>query len=164
MSWWWSSPPPLLTNPHFIDKNWSTEKKKHKNKKMIHFQTNPPFCAGNPYQQRPVSSAPFLYRVGSVSFGRESVCERGAMGLTNFVLTVAGVSAVVLLLRSDVKQSASIFRCNVKHIRQWLEEETATSAKWAPLPSSTYLLFIISNRSLKKKKKNCTIKCEGVKF
>ncbi|XP_027353076.1 uncharacterized protein LOC113863631 [Abrus precatorius] len=51
------------------------------------------------------------------------------MGLTNFVLTVAGVSAVVLLLRSDVKQSASIFRRNVKHIRHWLEEETATSSK-----------------------------------
>ncbi|CAL8988822.1 unnamed protein product [Prunus brigantina] len=38
------------------------------------------------------------------------------MALTNFILTVAGVSAVVLLLRSDVKQSATIFRRNVKHI------------------------------------------------
>ncbi|KAE8650771.1 uncharacterized protein LOC101219831 [Cucumis sativus] len=46
------------------------------------------------------------------------------MALTNFILTVAGVSAVVLLLRSDVKQSASIFRRNVKHIRKWLEEES----------------------------------------
>ncbi|KAF3435261.1 hypothetical protein FNV43_RR22348 [Rhamnella rubrinervis] len=34
------------------------------------------------------------------------------MALTNFILTVAGVSAVVLLLRSDVKQSAAIFRRN----------------------------------------------------
>ncbi|KAI4350496.1 hypothetical protein L6164_004947 [Bauhinia variegata] len=51
------------------------------------------------------------------------------MGLTNFVLTVAGVSAVILLLRSDVKQSASIFRRNAKHIRNWLEEETTESAK-----------------------------------
>ncbi|CAL5206225.1 unnamed protein product [Lathyrus oleraceus] len=51
------------------------------------------------------------------------------MGLTNFVLTVAGVSAVVLLLRSDVKQSASIFKRNVKQIRHWLEEETANSSK-----------------------------------
>ncbi|KAL1313744.1 uncharacterized protein [Arachis hypogaea] len=49
------------------------------------------------------------------------------MGLTNFVMTVVGVSAVVLLLRSDVKQSANIFKRNVKHIRNWLEEETATS-------------------------------------
>ncbi|XP_057450482.1 uncharacterized protein LOC130742395 [Lotus japonicus] len=51
------------------------------------------------------------------------------MGITNFVLTVAGVSAVVLLLRSDVKQSASIFRRNVKHIRKWLEEENISSSK-----------------------------------
>ncbi|KAF7801725.1 uncharacterized protein G2W53_040836 [Senna tora] len=51
------------------------------------------------------------------------------MGLTNFVLTVAGVGAVVLLLRSDVRQSAAVFRRNVKHIRNWLEEETAASSK-----------------------------------
>ncbi|KAJ9152707.1 hypothetical protein P3X46_026242 [Hevea brasiliensis] len=51
------------------------------------------------------------------------------MGLTNFIITVAGVSAVILLLRSDVKQSASIFRRNVKHIRQWLEEESAAASK-----------------------------------
>ncbi|XP_061339108.1 uncharacterized protein LOC133285833 [Gastrolobium bilobum] len=51
------------------------------------------------------------------------------MGLTNFVLTVAGVTAAFLLLRSDVKQSASIFKRNVKHIRNWLEEETAASSK-----------------------------------
>ncbi|XP_024635725.1 uncharacterized protein [Medicago truncatula] len=50
------------------------------------------------------------------------------MAITNFILTVAGVSAVVLLLRSDVKKSASIFKQNVKHIRHWLEEETATSS------------------------------------
>ncbi|XP_022156517.1 uncharacterized protein LOC111023400 [Momordica charantia] len=51
------------------------------------------------------------------------------MALTNFILTVAGVSAVILLLRSDVKQSASIFRRNVKHIRQWIEEESASASK-----------------------------------
>ncbi|XP_062105417.1 uncharacterized protein LOC133817048 [Humulus lupulus] len=53
------------------------------------------------------------------------------MALTNFILTVAGVSAVVLLLRSDVKQSASIFRRNVKHIRNWLEEESSSASKAA---------------------------------
>lgn len=47
------------------------------------------------------------------------------MALTNFILTVAGVSAVVLLLRSDVKKSAAIFRRNVRQIRRWLEEESA---------------------------------------
>ncbi|CAA0823494.1 Unknown protein [Striga hermonthica] len=51
------------------------------------------------------------------------------MALTNFILTVAGVSAVVLLLRSDVKQSAAIFRRNVRHIRGWLEEESSAAAK-----------------------------------
>ncbi|KAK6912965.1 hypothetical protein RJ641_022566 [Dillenia turbinata] len=53
------------------------------------------------------------------------------MALTNFILTVAGVSAVILLLRSDVKQSAAIFRRNVKHIRTWLEEESSAAAKSA---------------------------------
>ncbi|CAA0813131.1 Unknown protein [Striga hermonthica] len=51
------------------------------------------------------------------------------MALTNFILTVVGVSAVVLLMRSDVKQSATIFRRNVRHIRSWLEEESASAAK-----------------------------------
>ncbi|KAK4720743.1 hypothetical protein R3W88_010976 [Solanum pinnatisectum] len=51
------------------------------------------------------------------------------MALTNFILTVAGVSAVVLLMRSDVKQSASIFKRNVRQIRHWLEEESASAAK-----------------------------------
>ncbi|XP_022751847.1 uncharacterized protein LOC111300481 [Durio zibethinus] len=53
------------------------------------------------------------------------------MGLTNFILTVAGVGAVVLLLRSDVKQSAAIFKRNVKHIRSWLEEESSAASKAA---------------------------------
>ncbi|KAL8217517.1 hypothetical protein R6Q57_020890 [Mikania cordata] len=47
------------------------------------------------------------------------------MALTNLILTVAGVSAVILLMRSDVKQSASIFKRNVRQIRHWLEEESA---------------------------------------
>ncbi|XP_008797005.1 uncharacterized protein LOC103712301 [Phoenix dactylifera] len=53
------------------------------------------------------------------------------MALTNFILTVVGVSAAVLLLRSDVKQSATIFRRNVRQIRQWLEEESTSAAKSA---------------------------------
>ncbi|MCL7026151.1 hypothetical protein MKW94_028953 [Papaver nudicaule] len=51
------------------------------------------------------------------------------MALTNFILTVAGVSAVVLLLRSDVRQSASIFKRNVRHIRKWIEEESSAVTK-----------------------------------
>ncbi|CAM8984702.1 unnamed protein product [Rhodiola kirilowii] len=34
-------------------------------------------------------------------------------------------------MRSDVKKSATIFRQNVKQIRQWLEEESASAAKAA---------------------------------
>ena len=67
------------------------------------------------------------------------------MGLTNLVLTVAGVSAVILLLRSDVKQSASIFRRNVKHIRHWLEEESAEASKYS---LSSFLLATDSHDSL----------------
>lgn len=52
------------------------------------------------------------------------------MALTNFILTVVGVSAVFLLMRSDVKQSASIFKRNVRQIRHWLEEESASAAKY----------------------------------
>ncbi|KAF7134892.1 hypothetical protein RHSIM_Rhsim08G0041900 [Rhododendron simsii] len=51
------------------------------------------------------------------------------MALTNLILTVAGVSAVVLLMRSDVKQTATIFRRNVRQIRHWLEQESTAAAK-----------------------------------
>ncbi|KAL9234966.1 hypothetical protein vseg_009774 [Gypsophila vaccaria] len=53
------------------------------------------------------------------------------MGLTNFVVTVAAVGAVILLARSDIKQSASIFRRNVRHIKTWLEEESSVASKSA---------------------------------
>jgi len=49
------------------------------------------------------------------------------MALTNFILTVVGVGAAVMLLRKDVKQSATMFRRNVRHIRNWLEEESAAA-------------------------------------
>ncbi|XP_058179425.1 uncharacterized protein LOC131298134 isoform X1 [Rhododendron vialii] len=52
------------------------------------------------------------------------------MALTNLILTVAGVSAVVLLMRSDVKQTATIFRRNVRQIRHWLEQESTAAAKF----------------------------------
>jgi len=55
------------------------------------------------------------------------------MALTNFILTVVGLGAAVMLLRKDVKQSATVFRRNVRHIRNWLEEESAAAAKYAPL-------------------------------
>lgn len=65
------------------------------------------------------------------------------MALTNLILTVAGVSAVILLMRSDVKQSASIFKRNVRQIRHWLEEESASAAKYVFLHTHTHYLFCI---------------------
>lgn len=62
------------------------------------------------------------------------------MALTNLILTVAGVSAVILLMRSDVKQSASIFKRNVSQIRHWLEQESSTAAKYA----FSLCLFLVS--------------------
>ncbi|XP_021772719.1 uncharacterized protein LOC110736732 [Chenopodium quinoa] len=53
------------------------------------------------------------------------------MGLTNFVVTVAAVGAVILLAKSDVRQSAAVFRRNVRHIRNWLEEESSAASKSA---------------------------------
>ncbi|WMV23322.1 hypothetical protein MTR67_016707 [Solanum verrucosum] len=64
------------------------------------------------------------------------------MALTNFILTVAGVSAVVLLMRSDVKQSASIFKRNVRQIRHWLEEESASAAKYVVYSYFSFLFLI----------------------
>ncbi|KAL8171903.1 hypothetical protein V2J09_023707 [Rumex salicifolius] len=53
------------------------------------------------------------------------------MGLTNFVLTVAGVGAVILLARTDIKQSATIFKRNARQIRNWLEDESVAASKSA---------------------------------
>ncbi|WOK99602.1 hypothetical protein Cni_G08314 [Canna indica] len=57
------------------------------------------------------------------------------MALTNFIVTVVGVGAAILLLRGDVKQSAAIFRRNVRQIRNWLEEESASASKTAERPA-----------------------------
>ncbi|XP_074578522.1 uncharacterized protein LOC141835004 [Curcuma longa] len=51
------------------------------------------------------------------------------MALTNFIVTVVGVGAAILLFRTDARQSAAIFRRNLRQIRSWLEEETASTAK-----------------------------------
>lgn len=69
------------------------------------------------------------------------------MGLTNFILTVAGVGAVVILLRGDVKQSASVLKRNVKHIRHWLEEETSAASKLV-LSLVSFLLISFSRKVL----------------
>eukprot|EP01018_Ginkgo_biloba_P002389 Gb_27118 [translate_table: standard] len=51
------------------------------------------------------------------------------MAITNFIVTVVGVGAVILLLRGDVKQSAGIFKRNMRQIRTWLEEESASASQ-----------------------------------
>ncbi|KAH9297788.1 hypothetical protein KI387_029470, partial [Taxus chinensis] len=50
------------------------------------------------------------------------------MAITNFIVTVIGVGAVVLLLRSDVKLSANILKRNIKQIRTWIEEESSAAS------------------------------------
>lgn len=51
------------------------------------------------------------------------------MALSNFILTVVGVGAVVLLMRGDVKKTAVVFRRNARQLRAWLEEEQAAGAE-----------------------------------
>ncbi|KAK6798879.1 hypothetical protein RDI58_006582 [Solanum bulbocastanum] len=68
------------------------------------------------------------------------------MALTNFILTVVGVSAVFLLMRSDVKQSASIFKRNVRQIRHWLEEESASAANMSKRTSFEVLSGFIPEK------------------
>jgi hypothetical protein len=74
------------------------------------------------------------------------------MALSNFVLMLAGVSAMILLPRSNVKQSVTVFRCNVKHICHWLEEEPA-SALCLQVKNLLYFFFLELLRLKKKKKK-----------
>lgn len=47
------------------------------------------------------------------------------MALSNFVMTVVGIGAVAMLMKTDVRTSASMLRRNLKHIRTWLEEASA---------------------------------------
>uniref|UniRef100_A0A0D9WIQ3 Uncharacterized protein n=1 Tax=Leersia perrieri TaxID=77586 RepID=A0A0D9WIQ3_9ORYZ len=74
--------------------------------------------------------SPFPAALGFRGSEGERERER-AMALTNFILTVVGVGTAVLLLRRDVKQSASTFRRNVRHIRNWLEEESSSASRSA---------------------------------
>lgn len=50
------------------------------------------------------------------------------MGLSNFVVTVVGVGALAMLMKTDVRSSASMLRRNLKHIRTWLEETSASAS------------------------------------
>ncbi|XP_078436321.1 uncharacterized protein LOC144707073 [Wolffia australiana] len=76
------------------------------------------------------------------------------MALTNFILTVAGVTAAVLLFRSDVKQSAAVFRRNVRQIRHWLEEESASAAKNGERTAAKELESKVPKKEIPKEDKN----------
>ena len=50
-----------------------------------------------------------------------------ANSLLFFVITITvGVGAVVYLMKTDVRQGSSMLRRNLRHIRGWLEEQSAT--------------------------------------
>jgi len=53
------------------------------------------------------------------------------MALTNFLLTVGAVGAVILLMRTDIRDSSRMLQRNAKTIRTWLEEQQATASKAA---------------------------------
>ncbi|KAJ0527953.1 hypothetical protein HanRHA438_Chr09g0425681 [Helianthus annuus] len=42
-------------------------------------------------------------------------------------------------MRNDVRQSASIFKRNIRQIRHWLEEESKSAAKYV---YNTYIILI----------------------
>lgn len=70
------------------------------------------------------------------------------MALTNFMLTVVGVGAVVLMLKGDVRKTYPVLRRNLRQVREWLEQEQGTAAsrfvvspsRLAELPSSFLLI------------------------
>lgn len=41
------------------------------------------------------------------------------------------VAAVAYLMKSDVRTGAATFRRNIKHIRGWLEEQSASATEYA---------------------------------
>ena len=100
---------------------------------MVWLQTGP--------IQKPAHHKPFLeathglawlrskprYPSSSSSNSRRRQCygDEGCDG----ALMVVRVGVAVMLLRKDVKQSATIFRRNMCHIRNWLEESAAAAAK-----------------------------------
>lgn len=73
----------------------------------------------------------FLLIFSSINYSNPEIIyiDRPRMAITNFIVTVLGVGAVVLLLRSDVKQSANVFKRNMRQIRTWLEEESSAVSK-----------------------------------
>ena len=66
------------------------------------------------------------------------------MAFSNFMLTLMGVGAAILLLRGDVKQTASTLRKNVRQIRMWLEQEEAVAKRYIQPQKATALPRLVS--------------------
>ena len=47
---------------------------------------------------------------------------------SNFIITLVGIGSVAYLMKSDVRHGGVMLRRNMKTIRSWLEEESATGA------------------------------------
>lgn len=66
-----------------------------------------------------------------------SRCAAGAGHLSDRILFIAynhrliscavGVGAVFMLMKTDIRTSSSMLRRNLKHIRGWMEEQTAAA-------------------------------------
>ena len=73
--------------------------------------------------------------------GRSSCCRRCpppaaasrrralvlAVALSSAPAAAVGVGAVAMLMSKDVRQSSSMLRRNMRHIRTWLEEQGAAA-------------------------------------
>lgn len=53
------------------------------------------------------------------------------MALTNFLITLMGVGAVAYLMKRDVRDGSAMLRRNLRHIRSWLEEQSAAAEQTA---------------------------------
>ncbi|CAM6088401.1 unnamed protein product [Calypogeia fissa] len=51
------------------------------------------------------------------------------MALSNFLLTVVGVGAVVLMLKGDVRKTYPVLRRNLRQVREWLEQEQGAASR-----------------------------------
>jgi hypothetical protein len=50
--------------------------------------------------------------------------------------STVGVAAVAYLMKADVRTGAATFRRNLKHIRGWLEEQSAAASQYVDLTLS----------------------------
>ena len=49
---------------------------------------------------------------------------------THHMTYAVGVGAIAMLMKTDVRTSASMLRRNLRHIRSWMEETAATTTRY----------------------------------